>query len=270
MDAYLALNLESNRDLLPQVAERFGADTRAIEGGLRRAQYLYAGLRGQPTGGQRVHAVAVGRFPSTGLGFALTESRGWRRVRGQPSWFANVGTGLEVAILEPGVALISNGGMADSLPLAAADGPPSLEGPRLTLAQLAGMGDDLVLFLPTLPPELGALSGPASAAIRELWVQVRRLAKDPSSADSAILLEIDLGFRLSGEREAALFRPVLRLLLAGMARQGRLPGGTSALAGVRDESAGNVVRLAGIRVDLAGLLTLAEQLAPQGLGGPVE
>ncbi len=279
MTAYFVLDLDRTRDLVPVVAEHWGMATGGLESGLRRARALYAGLRAKPSGGPLVSAVAVGSFPTAGLGLSLTSRKGWRRIRGDTTWFENAGSGLQIAVVEPGVALVSNGGMVESLQAAARSSPGVPRG----LAAV-GEGADLAVFLPAPPPGIRELAGGASEAIRELWLTVARAPEDPPAPDGRspsgaaaagvpaaggpdTPLDVTLGFRLAGDREATLFRPVLRLLLVGMARQGRLPGGMSALARIRDLSDGNVVSLAGIRLSLVGLLTLAEVILPRELEG---
>ena len=254
---YLVLDLAQTRDLAPAVAEVLGLPADQIASGLERAFTVYGAL-GDRAEETPFYALVLGRFPSSGLGLALKRKDGWRPVPGERGLFRNIRTGIEMRVLEPGVLALSNGGIGEiRLPEAAR--PEDLWGKILPLRS-AG---DLVVYAARAPAALTRQAGQMAESVLTLWMRARRLATDAAPLDTP--LEVDLGFGMKGEREARLFRPVLRLVLVGMARNGALPGGMAALGGVRDESQGTEVVMAGIRLTLGQALDLARELtAPEG------
>ena len=255
--AYLALDFERAAEWVPAVAQRLGASSREIEGVLPRARALYAGILLEPGADTAFSAIVTGRFPPSGVRASLWLRTDWRRVSAGAVWYESRRSRLQIAAREPGEILISNGQMVETI--SAADTPSYAALP----AEVAGsiLESALVVFFPKVPPLSGLPEGTRALPIEQLWMTA-------SPAESAMevrsplegTVEIVLGFRLAGERDARLFRPVLRLLMAGLARQGRIPGGNATLATVRDEVEGSIVRLRGLRLTVSQALTVAEEL----------
>lgn len=261
--AYLTLDLARAAAWIPEVAKRLGASSRELESVLPRARAVYAGILLEPGADASFWAIVTGRFPPAGVRASLCVRSDWRRVSGGEVWYESRRSPLQVAARDPGEILVSNGGIREAI--AAADAPAYAAFPAEVVGSVPESA--LVLFFPQVP-SLAALSGGARMPpLEQIWMTASPVESLPEgqSAPEGIV-EIALGFRLAGEREARLFRPVLRLLLAGLARQGRIPGGTAALAAIRDEVDGGVVRLRGLRLTVAEALAAAEGLL--GATGP--
>ena len=259
--AYLALDLVSTRELVPGVAAQLGLPARELAEGLRRARAVYAGILLREGASPEVSAIVAGEFPPAGVRASLCLLRAdWRRVADGEVWHENRGSGMQIAATEPDYLLVSTGHIKDSI--AAARHPAAAPVPAAVLA-LASR-NDLLVFLPSLPAGQEAFGAGKAPPVLEMWLTATRAGELTTAGDAlSAPLEISLGFRLAGEREARLFRPVLRLLLLGMVRQGRLPGGSEALSTLRDEVEGDVVRLTGLRMTVGEALKTAQGL----LGG---
>jgi hypothetical protein len=262
--AYVALDMEHTRDLVAAVAGELGlpVPTGRMEAGLKRASTVYAAVGGVGGVEGAFSALVVGRFPTVGLGLTLKARDGWKRVRGTPVRYENATTGLVMAVLEPGVLALARGG----------PGVVSLETSAHTQAGLSwdlvldlARAGDLVVFVPRPPAFLAEIGGPVAASVRTLWLRVRREAV--SAQPHQTPLTADLGVELAGEREARLFRPVLRLALTALVR--RSLGGASALADVREENEGGRLVLSGIRLTLEQALQVVRVLRPEegSIGG---
>lgn len=263
--AYLTLDVANLGEIVPPLAAALDLPVAKLEAALGRVTSVYAAADGLGTQTPRYWALVLGKFPTIGLGVALPARDGWRRVPGSPARFENSTMGVQIGVLERGVLAVSNGGLSEI-----ALGDPSRP-PDVAWSDVVDLGRDadLVVYFPRVPDALATLAGSAAGNVRRIWLRMRPLGGAESVDETP--LELDLGFVMAGEREARLFRPVLRLLLLGLARQGRLPGGTAALSDVRDESSGELVSLAGIRLTASETLTFVRELTGGAEEGkPVE
>jgi hypothetical protein len=260
--AYVTLDLARGAAWIPAIAQRLGASTRELESVLPRARAVYAGILLEPGTEASFSAIVTGRFPPSGVRASLCLRADWRRVSDGAVWYESRRSSLQVAARDPGEILVSNGGIAKAI--AAADAPVYAALPAEVVASVEESA--LVVFFPRVPTLAGLSGGTRMPPVEQIWMTALPVGSTPEG-ESALdgTVEIALGFRLAGEREARLFRPVLRLLLAGLSRQGRIPGGAEALSTLRDEVDGSVVRLRGLRLTVAQALTAIEGF----VGAPV-
>jgi hypothetical protein len=220
-----------------------------------RTETIYAGIEMNPLGPPRLNAVALGRYPKSAVRGGLKRDPRWVRTKYTVDWWSNLDTGMELSIPEPGLILVSRGGITGMI-------DASLKGPgedRLIREVEEELEvSDLLAYI----PDPGAILAeklpldPKKFPLRSMWFTALRIEGE---------FRIYGVFATSDEKIARKLSAVAKLLIVGWMRTNGLLDIASLRENLKVGADGPYVRISGLYLDDEEMLRLILGLTSGGV-----